>query len=222
MNATVHLTKFPVHLALARIPQHSHSAHELLLDSPTFRHRAVMGLFDENLESSNPRSKNNILFRLDSVPGHAPYFLVQSSIPVQAEDIIKELETKEVPLQSPQEGTPVAFRLAINGIIRKSRSREVSPVPFDGESQENPLSFTHWLEQRLSGALKDISVMNHQRQVLGTDHTGKKQGDLTVQIDTVDGFAYVDSPSVLEQALLNGVGRAKSYGCGMLSIKIAQ
>ncbi|MFW0108281.1 type I-E CRISPR-associated protein Cas6/Cse3/CasE [Rothia sp. P7181] len=222
MSTNVHLTKFPAHLALSRASNHSPSSQGFLLDSPKFRHRAVMGLFDENLESSNPRSKHNILFRLDSVPGHAPYFLVQSSIPVQAEDIIEELETKEISLQSPQEGTPVAFRLAINGIVRKSRSHEIVHVPFDGEDPENPLSFTNWLEQRLSGALKDISVMNHQRQVLGADRTGKKQGDLTVQIDTVDGFAYVDSPSALEQILLNGVGRAKSYGCGMLSIKIAQ
>ncbi|MFW0185245.1 type I-E CRISPR-associated protein Cas6/Cse3/CasE [Rothia sp. CCM 9418] len=214
MNTTVYLTKFPVHSALKRAPHTPLS----YLDSPRFRHRAVMGLFDNNLGSSNPRAENNILFRLDSVPGHAPYFLVQSSIPVQA----KELETKEVSLQSPPEGTPVAFRLSINGTIRKAHSKKMSSVPFDGEDSENPLSFTHWLAQRLSGALKDVSVMNHQRQVLSTERKDEKQGNLIVQVDTIDGFAYVNSPSALEQALLNGIGRAKSYGCGMLSIKIAQ
>ncbi|UWE74467.1 type I-E CRISPR-associated protein Cas6/Cse3/CasE [Corynebacterium diphtheriae bv. gravis] len=41
---------------------------------------------------------------------------------------------------------------------------------------------------------------------------------MTIQIDTVDGFGIVEDPELLNELILHGVGRAKAYGCGLLSV----
>lgn len=79
---------------------------------------------------------------------------------------------------------------------------------------------TGWLQQKLSPALEDLEILNHQRAVLGADRLGRRTANTpTIQVDTVDGFARINDTELLQQLLFHGVGRAKSYGCGLLSIR---
>ena len=55
--------------------------------------------------------------------------------------------------------------------------------------------------------------------MLGVNRRGQGIDTRVVQVDTVDGIAIVKDSVELEKILLNGVGRAKSYGCGLLSIR---
>lgn len=196
------------------------------INSPIFRHRATMHLFPE-LASDKPRAASGVLFRLDTVAGSAPYFLIQSDIPPADGHPV---ETKQVELQSPPSGTHVSFRLSINAVKRKGRDagsnlkrgQGVTQIPFDGdtEADERLPRMSDWLAGKLSPALSEVTIMNHQRQVLGVDRAGRTQrSPFAVQVDTVDGFALVTDSAHLEELLLNGVGRAKSYGCGLLSIR---
>lgn len=223
--STVYLTKYPVHQALTvEHPLKPHQGWDL--NSPVFRHRAIMHLFPQ-IDSENPRSEAAILFRLDTTAGTAPYFLIQSALePRQVEGA----ETKLIELPSPEAGSTVAFRLAVNAIKRQQggkrgeriSSRTFTPVPFDDEAQETDrrLSMTGWLQQKLSPALEDLEILNHQRAVLGADRLGRRTANTpTIQVDTVDGFARINDTELLQQLLFHGVGRAKSYGCGLLSIR---
>ncbi len=225
MSHTVFLTKYPAHEALmVNHPSKPHQGWDI--NSPIFRHRAIMNLFPE-LESNNPRATSSILFRLDTVPGNAPYFLIQSSV---APEEGHPIETKKVELTSPAKGTHIAFRLAINAIRRKGRKESsdrkraqgIIQIPFDGDTNadEHLPRMTEWLTNKLSPALGDVTIMNHQRQALGSNRSGSSKGNpFVVQVDTVDGFARVENPAHLEKLLLQGVGRAKSYGCGLISIR---
>ncbi len=215
---TVFLTKYPVHEALF-LEHPTKPKNGWNLNSPVFRHRAVMALFPE-IEANNPRSEAKVLFRLDTVAGQAPYFLIQSTL-APRENL--SLETKEIELLAPPAGSHISFRLSVNAVKRKHRdTKGVTPIPFDGDldaPQQLP-RMTEWLAQKLSPALDEVTIMNHQRQALGADRQGKsKDSPFVVQVDLIDGFAQVKDPEHLEHLLLNGVGRAKSYGCGLLSIR---
>lgn len=185
-----------------------------------------MHLFPQ-LAGDNPRATGDILFRLDTVTGNAPYFLVQSDI---APEDGHPVETKEVELVSPPTGTHISFRLSVNAVKRKGREQGnnskrgsgVTQIPFDGDAEADDRlpRMSEWLAAKLSPALGEVTILNHQRQVLGANRVGRSQSSpFAVQVDKVDGFARVENPTHLEELLLKGVGRAKSYGCGLLSIR---
>lgn len=211
---TVYLTKYPVHEALA-VDHPGKPKQGWDIDSPIFRHRATMHLFPQ-IDETTPRAEANILFRLDTVAGAAPFFLIQSTLEPTGVEVA---QTKLVELTAPPAGTTLAFRLAVNAVKRR-QGGGVIPVAFDQEEDTDAPRMTDWLTQKLAPALTNIELLNHQRQVLGTDRRGAKRGsDFAVQVDTIDGFAQVADPQHLEELLIKGVGRAKSYGCGMLSIR---
>lgn len=225
MPHTVFLTKYPVHEALM-VDHPGKPQYGWDINSPVFRHRAIMHLFPE-LTLENPRASSNILFRLDTTAGSAPYFLIQSDIaPAEGHPV----ETKHIELASPPAGTHISFRLSINAVKRKKpaegsnrkRGLGIVQIPFDGdtEADERLPRMSEWLAGKLSPALSQVTILNHQRQALGSNRSGHSQGSpFVVQVDTVDGFACVEDPALLEELLLKGIGRAKSYGCGLLSIR---
>ncbi|MGV3103903.1 type I-E CRISPR-associated protein Cas6/Cse3/CasE [Rothia sp. 32237D007AR] len=225
MSRTVFLTKYPVHEALM-VDHPNKPQRGWDVNSPIFRHRAIMHLFPE-LMGDTPRADSSILFRLDAIAGSAPYFLIQSNL---APNEGHPVEAKQVELVSPPAGTYISFRLALNAVKRKGnkpgsngkRGQGIVQIPFDGDVEADKAlpRMSEWLADKLSPALSDVTIMNHQRQVLGSDRSGRAQGSpFVVQVDTVDGFARVEDPAHLEEILLKGIGRAKSYGCGLLSIR---
>ena len=222
MSFMTYLTKFPVHVALARKPE---KTQWWRVDDPEFRHRAVMGLFPD-FEDNQARSRNNILFRYEFIPGQAPYFLVQSDCDVIAPDLEGVIETKQVEYPSYENGTPIIFRLALNTVTRRTtetngKKREViTPValqPFDAETGLNPAE--KHVAYKLSTALQGIEFLNHNRQVLQVPKASRASRAL--QIDTFDCMGVVTDGQALERIMHAGIGRAKAYGCGLLTARRA-
>ena len=219
MSFMTYLTKFPVHVALTRKPE---KTQRWRVDDPEFRHRAVMGLFPD-FEDNQARSRNNILFRYEFIPGQAPYFLVQSDCDVVAPDLEGVIETKQVEYPSYENGTPIIFRLALNTVTRRTietngRKREViTPValqPLDAETGLNPAE--KHVAYKLSTALQGIEFLNHNRQVLQVPKVSR-----ALQIDTFDCMGVVTDSQALEHIMHAGIGRAKAYGCGLLTARRA-
>lgn len=53
------------------------------------------------------------------------------------------------------------------------------------------------------------------------NRNGKHPGDrrsVSIRTVTFDGVLKVENPNVLRQSLLRGIGKAKAYGCGMLTL----
>jgi len=208
---------------LSLVPIHELRRRGIGRDTPDVRHREVMELFGR-IDSDSPRSSAGVLFRVDIADwqvlsgsdrhgtgsvSKVPVYLIRSKVP--PEFAKPSMITREETDTIPAEGSAVQFRIAVNGIERVDR---------DKGPDDRSLTISQWLQKRLDGALKDIQISNHQREVLGAGRHGRHTNSgKVIQIDTIDGIATVDARARLIELLENGVGRAKSYGCGLLTIK---
>ncbi|AEX45153.1 CRISPR-associated protein [Corynebacterium diphtheriae HC01] len=225
MNTKIHLVKLPVHIALS-VPAKNKPRKGWELTDPSFRHRAVMALFPDT-DSPLPRKSVDILFRFEQLAGQPPFFLIQSTVaPKQVDNLDSEVQHRTVSLRRFSPKSAVRFRISINGIRRQTTEHNgrkritTSPVPFDSDEKapSHITRMTPWVQKKLNGALRNVEILNHQREVIGTKHRGGKAASMTIQIDTVDGFGIVEDPELLNELILHGVGRAKAYGCGLLSV----
>ncbi|MBB5846386.1 CRISPR system Cascade subunit CasE [Mobiluncus mulieris] len=194
--------------------------------TPDFRHRAVMDLFPEFEGEQNPRAAASILFRLETLPGLAPRFVVQSDISPAVDKLPKGVEPLGYTFPELGEGTPVSFRLAVNPVIRHSQGKDGQPArtttvaPFGKEPAESAASLETWLSQKLSPGLAEVNIINAQREIIGDGYPNQDISKIKrIVIDLVDGVACVGDAKTLNKMLRSGVGRAKSYGCGLLSVK---
>lgn len=200
-----YLTKAPVHELLQR------GMHNI--NDPHNRHRAVMSLFG-SLDSDSPRKQNGILYRLERMTTEAAYYLVRSQTPI--EKPTPGTITREESIAELEQGDVVQFRIAVNAVVRHTDNNGckskiiIKPVQIEATPQ--------WTAAKLNAGLTDVSITRHNREFVGLRNqpNGKQ-----IQIDLLDGFARVDDWSVLRQMLLEGVGRAKAYGCGLLTIRRA-
>jgi CRISPR system Cascade subunit CasE len=179
------------------------------LNDPQQLHTTVMNMFG-HVGGESPRAGAGIIFRVEpAAPGFPGALLIRSSAkPIHAPDGVVVREEGAVPTA----GALVAFRLAANA-VRRQKNGKVAPVPRDDAPVEGFDSMTEWTAGKLAGALRDVELINHDRNVTGV-RTGR-----TVQTDLVDGFGVVEDPSALQTVMAVGVGRAKNYGCGLLTVK---
>ncbi|MGC5410083.1 type I-E CRISPR-associated protein Cas6/Cse3/CasE, partial [Streptomyces sp. DT225] len=47
---------------------------------------------------------------------------------------------------------------------------------------------------------------------------GKRAGRVSIVTVTFDGHLEVTDPAVFRRALMQGIGKAKAYGCGLLTL----
>lgn len=81
---------------------------------------------------------------------------------------------------------------------------EVPPVPL-GEG---------WPESHA------VTITGRERKVFTrrTDSTVNGKGRVTIQVVTFEGRLQVTDPDRLREVMVTGVGRAKAYGCGLLTL----
>lgn len=179
----------------------------------TSLHKDVMGLFSADLpgEEGVKRSVANILFRLDFLDSGVKVF-VQSTQPFVTDNpnvVMREcgVESFVFPV-----GSKVRFRLAVNAITRQAAS-EVGGLKVRGTKAVPVLeeNFLGWLQDKLGGGLVDLSVLSSVWDCY------RLLNGAAVWVNYVDGVGVVSDSLVLRNMLLGGVGRAKSYGCGLLS-----
>lgn len=181
-------------------------------DDPEMCHRQIMRLFNTRLVG-NPRErreKSGILYRVDVVDG-LPIVTVQSW--VAPELLPAGARMMEVPKSAwtIETGAQVVFRVAVNPIKRSGKnSGHRERLAKDDELVE-------WIESRLGATVSDLNILSHLRDVVGqrTKQDGSKGRILTV--DTFDCSAVVSDSAQFEALRRNGVGRSKSYGCGLLT-----
>lgn len=170
---------------------------------PAEAHRAIMSLYPDNLPG-NPRSTGGILFRLDHI-NDTLTVLAQSTItPTQLPAGARTLTLN--PTQWNQTvGSRIRFRVALNPITRNGRNKTEQLVPITAAPD--------WAITKLTPAMTDIDIVNYRRETRGTRNTAPG----LITIDTIDGTATIADPDHLNQLRALGVGRAKNYGCGLLT-----
>lgn len=176
-----------------------------------WQHRQVMALFGDLGEDA--RARGGILFRTepdqvahDDTPGRV---LIQSR--VMPTDLDGVRRTKLSPLLDRiVDGDRVLLLLRANTV------RTINRVDAAGieRTHRARIPSTHletWFEGRLAGAAKPDRPM---RTTPGVARCGRAQLVMT----TFQAPATVTDARRLAELARDGVGRAKSYGCGMLSI----
>lgn len=199
-----------------------------LLSSPQALHAAVTGAFPD----ARPTEEGRVLWRLDTYASHRVLLYIASPDKPDLSHLVEQAgwpttqtwatRDYDTLLESLRPGQQWHFRLTANP-VRSGRKQ--------GDSQTKPFGHVtaaqqeQWLLER-AGKLgfrvrassygddeSDLAVVDRKVQ-----RFNRKDTRVTVATATFEGHLEVVDPAVLRRSLTFGIGRAKSYGCGLLTL----
>ena len=208
-------------------PQRRGARH--LLSSPQRLHAAVLGCFPAP-PTGDRDGAARVLWRVDHDRERTLLYVVSPSEPdfaALAEDagwpttergVVKPYQPLLDTLES---GQTWAFRLTANPTRYlpgdDGRARRVAHVTVGHQEQ--------WLRDRVERAgfriAGESNLLVSRRNVetfTRRDTTRARTGTVTVAIAQFDGLLEVTDPQLLRTALVTGIGPAKAYGCGLLTL----
>ncbi|HQF63604.1 MAG TPA: type I-E CRISPR-associated protein Cas6/Cse3/CasE [Anaerolineaceae bacterium] len=190
-------------------------------------HRTILRAFAATL----PDASERVLFRLEIDPrSGVPVVLVQSQTPPdwnwltapESTYLLHEVpdnpavKTFDLKLSADQ---VLSFRLRANPTIKKSAAdKENNNGKRLGLFREEDQ--TAWLERKLlSAGCSVLQVrVSGQDQVNGWRSSDDQPRKLTFHSVQFDGLLRVDDPDRLMKAIIRGIGSAKGFGFGLLSL----
>ena len=196
------------------------------LGSPQIMHAAVMASFS----SFDTADDDRVLWRVDRV-GPSTYVLVQSRRRPDFTHMVEKFgkpgtgagwETVDYDpfLDSISEGDVLRFRLRANPTrsvmseAKNGRGKVVAHVTV--EQQKN------WLCERAEKLGFEFQTVDGspafdivQRDVQHFDRQGRK---VTLGTATFEGVIRVKDADALRKGMVDGIGRAKAYGCGLMTV----
>lgn len=196
-----------------------------LLGSPQKMHAAVMFAFPPGGGVGQPGDR--VLWRVDR-NAHETTLYVSSPTPPDLTHVVEQAgwPTGANPWQTAEltpflarlaEGQRWAFRLTANPV------RSVRDPDGGRGSVRAHVTVGHqeaWLRDRAGGWGFDA----HTLTVTGRNHatfarrTDAASNQVTVAMATYDGVLTVTDADLLRAAMRGGVGRAKGYGCGLITL----
>lgn len=196
------------------------------LSDPTELHRSLMRAFPQH-QGPSPRAHFGVLFRVESEPagGGAPTLLVQSTVKPSwdalPEGYVLACEVKDVAglLDGIAAGAAFRFRLVANptkkvapAAVGATPRRHNPRVPLLGEEER-----LAWLSRKGAQFGFVVPPGGVRSSVLGVSG-GRGATAVRVQPVQFEGELRVVEPLAFRDALSGGVGPAKAYGCGLLSL----
>jgi len=180
-------------------------------------HKLLMKLLPDDL-GSDARALAGLLFRVERRPG-ATRLLVQTRLEPDLHRLPAGYARADVRPLGPfldrlTAGTAVHYRLTANAAKRGGRGagkQEGKIIPLRGADADD------WWSRRAADCGLAL------RTLVGTpldDVTGERNGGGRVRhaLTRFDGVGVVADADAARRAVLDGVGRAKSYGAGLLSL----
>lgn len=174
-------------------------------------HRALWQLFPDR-----PDDARDFLFRVEQrQTGKGAVLLMQSAIrPLEFVGNASLIApTKTLDLSQLFAGQALRFRLTANVIktIKDQKNPEKKVrVPLIREDEQQI-----WLARKLEGAAT-LDEVTLQKNAPLFFHRGGSAGKLVTV--TFDGVLTVTSPEVFRNLVASGIGAAKSFGCGLLTL----
>jgi CRISPR system Cascade subunit CasE len=206
-----------------------------LLSSPQRMHAAVMCAFPPGTPVDGPEGR--VLWRVDqertagltlyvSSPGRPEmtHLIEQAGWPA-SEHTWQTVDTKPL-LERLSAGQQWMFRVTANPVRSEPRPRgERGKRHGHVTVAQQEAWFTKRAEgwgfriPRASGPYEApaLAVNGRQRVDFGRNSDGH-QRKVTIDVATFDGTLEVTDPALLRHALSHGLGRAKAYGCGLLTL----
>ncbi|MBO3129039.1 type I-E CRISPR-associated protein Cas6/Cse3/CasE [Dermatophilus congolensis] len=197
-----------------------------LLSAQQRMHAAVLAGFP----SETP---GRVLWRVDSSPTKTDLFIVSPKRP----DLTHLVEQAGWPttatwdtadytpfLERLEEGQKWAFRLTANPV------RNINAGPNERgkvKAHVTPAQQQEWLMRRAGKCgfsiaqteTRDPNLVVKNRNAARFERRHAQQGrNVTIAMATYDGLLHVTDPDALRAALTEGIGRAKAYGCGLMTL----
>ncbi|MCQ3806448.1 MAG: type I-E CRISPR-associated protein Cas6/Cse3/CasE [Acidimicrobiia bacterium] len=182
-------------------------------------HRRIMGLFPHT-PAAQARQEFGVLWRVE--PKESPTLLLQSSMEPDFSSLPERYasyEHKNIDnhLESLRNGQIVRYRVMVNP-VRSSRARgrnDQTPIPFAQHSE--------WWDSRS----RRIGLLSLDTPMLIGQPAKRLRRNsvdpsLPIYSTRVDGIAEIADADILRLAIESGVGRAKAWGCGLLTVAKAR
>lgn len=196
---------------------------EALADSQAL-HRLVMSAFPQATTGDDARQAFGVLFRLeiDNQSG-VPSLLVQSALPPSSEPLAPLLlrppgESKAVSrlYEAITPGSVLRFRLRANPTRRINASQTGDKLAGKRVNLRTDEQRQDWIKRKMHDAGCDLLHCTIQE---GNTQVGRRNGQRMHHGSVVyDGLLRVQDPDALRAALRAGIGAAKAYGFGLLSV----
>jgi CRISPR system Cascade subunit CasE len=177
-------------------------------------HQRIMQAFPDEKGRERPREDWHILFRQEI---DSEVVLVQSEIEPHwsklPERYLNEHAVKPIELEAPQfcPGRVFQFRLKANPSKRDKKTRKTIGL----FRQPDQLTWLERQAERCGFQLQGVDVIPLPN-VFGIK--GKGQSPIRITTALFQGILEVTDSSQFLTALQQGIGRGKSYGCGLLSV----
>ncbi|QNP67985.1 type I-E CRISPR-associated protein Cas6/Cse3/CasE [Streptomyces genisteinicus] len=204
-------------IARIRLNPHSQDVQRDLRDA-TQMHRTVMRMVPDHLGES-PRHQTGLLYRLDETDTTST-LLVQAA-QLDPHRLPTGYGTADIKSLSPmftalRKGLGVRYRIVVNPAKRERLPTEHKGqrgriVPLTGPDADQ------WWNRRAT----DAGLTLHTLTPTSTEPVRPRTSNaprMRHSLLRYDGTATVTDPDALRDALLNGIGRAKPYGAGLLSL----
>lgn len=177
-----------------------------------YMHRRVMMLVPDDL-GDQARRQAGVLYRIDESARGQLRILIQTQMHPQLGRLpagYRHAQTRELDplLKWLSTGAAVRYRITANTCKRKSHSTKV--VALRGTAADE-----WWIERASRSGLQVQSLIPHP---LDDAVGGDRRSGVRHAITRFDGVALITDPTALRQAVLSGIGRGRSHGCGLLSI----
>ena len=192
-----HLTRIPLDHPLVRGPGS--------LDDQDPLHKAVMSIF-ANLAGpvGERRSTNDILFRVERPTDRMPCVLIQSSVPPDSVadgcDRVRIIDVSSI-LQLAASADYARITVDVNTVMRNNRIKSTRPVT----AQE----LSPWLSAKFGTAVSEL-IVRDSTQMRRTVNGAR------LNVTSVVADVRVGDQTAFHRVLTGGIGRAKSYGCGLV------
>lgn len=202
-----------------------------LLASPQAMHAAVLASFAPALADIADGPAHRLLWRVDRDASHSALLYVASPTRPDLTHLVEQAgwpttsgwETKDycTLLDRLNEGQRWGFRLTANPV--RSVRNEQHPGRGLLRGHVTAVQQTSWLLERaeragfkvMETAAGEPSVGVRDRKTLSFPRKGTT---VTISFATFDGVLMVTDADLLRHTLTSGLGRAKSYGCGLLTL----
>ncbi|MFI1393236.1 type I-E CRISPR-associated protein Cas6/Cse3/CasE [Streptomyces griseoaurantiacus] len=204
-------------LARIRLNPHHRDVHRDLRD-PMQMHRTVMRMAPDNLGDA-PRHQVGLLYRLEETDTSSTLLVQGTHLdpallpPKYGHADVKSLAPMFSALRK---GLAVRYRIVLNpakrerlGLDQKDKRGKI--IPLSGADADQ------WWLRRAADAGLHLHVLT-PTSLAPARPRNQQTPSMRHSLLRYDGTATVTDPEALTQAVLNGIGRGKPYGAGLLSL----
>jgi CRISPR system Cascade subunit CasE len=181
-----------------------------------------------------PDAARDFIYRMESRQGRPCVYLVSRRKPTHDPENLWRIQTRPYEPQL-REGQRLGFSLRANPVVtREGKRHDIvmdakkalrqggQPVPPLAELMQS--AGQRWLQRRqenLGCKLESVLVDGYRIQEMFKASARREGGARPIRVATCDfqGVLCVTDPKALAKVLMEGVGKARAFGCGLLMVR---